>query len=121
MKSVICLPRAFWKDLAAQLGRTLPAAQETWVPSLDQEDPLEKAMANTPVFLPGQSHGQRSLAGYSPWGYSVRHGWATDAHPLALEEGACPGSFSGGFAQLSGTAGNMSIQDGHLLKRTPRQ
>ena len=23
----------------------------------------------TPVFLPGKSHGQRSLAGYSPWGY----------------------------------------------------
>ena len=23
----------------------------------------------TPVFLPGESHGQRSLAGYSPWGY----------------------------------------------------
>ena len=25
-------------------------------------------MAPTPVFLPGKSHGQRSLAGYSPWG-----------------------------------------------------
>ena len=25
-------------------------------------------MAPTPVFLPGESHGQRSLAGYSPWG-----------------------------------------------------
>ena len=25
-------------------------------------------MAITPVFLPGESHGQRSLAGYSPWG-----------------------------------------------------
>ena len=25
-------------------------------------------MATTPVFLPGKSHGQRSLAGYSPWG-----------------------------------------------------
>ena len=25
-------------------------------------------MASTPVFLPGKSHGQRSLAGYSPWG-----------------------------------------------------
>ena len=25
-------------------------------------------MATTPVFLPGVSHGQRSLAGYSPWG-----------------------------------------------------
>ena len=22
-----------------------------------------------PVFLPGESHGQRSLAGYSPWGH----------------------------------------------------
>ena len=35
------------------------------VPSLGQEDPLE---APTLVFLPGESHGQRSLAGYSPWG-----------------------------------------------------
>ena len=24
-------------------------------------------MANTPVFWPGESHGERSLAGYSPW------------------------------------------------------
>ena len=24
-------------------------------------------MATTPVFLPGESQGQRSLAGYSPW------------------------------------------------------
>ena len=24
---------------------------------------------NTPVFLPGKSHGQRSLEGYSPWGH----------------------------------------------------
>ena len=23
----------------------------------------------TPVFLPGKSHGQRSLVGYSPWDY----------------------------------------------------
>ena len=26
-------------------------------------------MATTPVFLPGESHGQRSLMGYSPWGH----------------------------------------------------
>ena len=32
------------------------------------ENPLESEMAATPVFLPGKSHGQRSLAGYSPWG-----------------------------------------------------
>ena len=41
--------------------------QETEVPSLGWEDALEEGMA-TPVFLPGKSLGQRSLAGYSPWG-----------------------------------------------------
>ena len=29
--------------------------QETWVRSLGWEDPLEKGMATTPVFLPGES------------------------------------------------------------------
>ena len=43
--------------------------QETRVQSLGQEDTLEKGMAPTPVFLPGKSHGQRSLTGYSPWGH----------------------------------------------------
>ena len=33
----------------------------------------------TPVFLPGKSHGQRSLVGYSPWGHKrVGHNWATE-------------------------------------------
>ena len=32
------------------------------------EDPLEEAGQPTPVFWPGESQGQRSLAGYSPWG-----------------------------------------------------
>ena len=31
--------------------------------------PLEKGMALTPVFLPGEFHGQGSLVSYSPWGY----------------------------------------------------
>ena len=31
----------------------------------------------TPAFLPGESHGQRSLVGCSPWGHRVRHNWAT--------------------------------------------
>ena len=30
--------------------------------------PWRRALQLTPVFLPGESHGQRSLAGYSPWG-----------------------------------------------------
>ena len=31
----------------------------------------------TPVFLPGESHGQRSLTGYSPWASRVAQAWAT--------------------------------------------
>ena len=42
--------------------------QETQVEALGQEDALEKGMQPTPVFLPGEFHGQRHLAGYSPWG-----------------------------------------------------
>ena len=42
--------------------------QETQVQSLGQEDPLENKMATHPVFLPGESHGQRNLVGHSPWG-----------------------------------------------------
>ena len=30
--------------------------------------PWRRAWQPTPVFLPGESHGQRSLVGYSPWG-----------------------------------------------------
>ena len=31
--------------------------------------PWRRAWQPTPVFLPGESHGQRSLVGYSPWGH----------------------------------------------------
>ena len=48
----------------AQKVNNRPVMQETWVQSLGREDPLEKGM----VFLAGEFHGQRSLAGFSPWG-----------------------------------------------------
>ena len=53
-----------WASLVAQLAKNPPAMQETWVSSLGREDPLEEGMQPTPVFWPGESHGQRSLAGY---------------------------------------------------------
>ena len=52
----------------AQMVRNPPTMQETRVQSLGGEDALEKGTAPTPVFLPGESHGQRSLVGYGPWG-----------------------------------------------------
>ena len=36
--------------------------QETWVPSMGQEDPLEEEMATHSSIVPGKSHGQMSLA-----------------------------------------------------------
>ena len=47
-----------------QLVKNLPAMWETRVRFLGEEDPLEKGWQPTPVFLPGEFHGQRSLAGY---------------------------------------------------------
>ena len=54
-------------SLGVQTVKNLPAVQETGVQSLDQEDPLEKGQLATPLLLPGESHGQRSLVGYGPW------------------------------------------------------
>ena len=49
--------------------KRLPAMQETWVQSLGGEDPRKRKRQPTPVFLPEELHGQRSLAGYSPRGH----------------------------------------------------
>ena len=58
--------------------KTPPANAGDVDQSLGWEDPLEKEMPPTPVFLPGKSHGQRSLVGYSPWGRKgVGHNLAT--------------------------------------------
>ena len=53
----------------AQMAKRLATMQETWVQSLGQEDPLEKETATHSSFLPGKSHGWKSLVGYSPWGH----------------------------------------------------
>ena len=66
-------------SLVAQLGKNLPAMQETWVQSLCQKDPLEKGM--------GTSH-SRILSWRIPWTEEpgrlqimglqrVRHDWVT--------------------------------------------
>ena len=65
---------AFWRARVElhlpQMVKSVPATQETGVQSLDWEDPLEKGeWQPTLVFLPEESHGQRSLAGCSPWSH----------------------------------------------------
>ena len=58
-----------WKFLVAQMVKNLPAMRETQVWFLGQEDPLKKGIVTPPVVLPGESHEQRSLVGYSLWNH----------------------------------------------------
>ena len=63
----------------AQIIKNLCAMQETWIWSLGWQDPPEKGMATHSSILPGEFHGLRSLADYSPYGYKrVGHNWATN-------------------------------------------
>ena len=51
-----------WASQVALVVKNWPA--NPWVGKI----PWRRAQKPTPLFLPGESHGQRSLAGYSPWG-----------------------------------------------------
>ena len=68
-------------SLVAQLIKKLPVMQDTWVQSLDQEDPLEEEWKPILVFLPGKSHGQKNLSRYSPWVTWFGHNLATKPPP----------------------------------------
>ena len=63
------------KNLPANAGDT----GDPWVRKI----PWGREWQPTPIFLPGKSHGQRSLVGYSPWGCRVRHNWVTKHHTAA--------------------------------------
>ena len=83
-----------------------PAMQETQIRSLGRENPLEKGMP-TLVLLPGESHGQRSLVGYSPWGRKesdTTERLSRHAHPWRTEVLLPPqlsaGSFQGPLVSL---------------------
>ena len=69
---------------------------ETWVQSLGWKDPLEEGKAILQYSCLENPHGQRSLAGYSPWGRkesdtteqlsTAQHSTLTDAITLALAQ-----------------------------------
>ena len=56
-------------SLEVQVEKNLPAMQETWVYPWVRKIPWRKEWLPTPVFLPREFYGQRSLVGYSPWGH----------------------------------------------------
>ena len=58
------------KEPACQCRRHEGRGFDPWIWKI----PWRRKWQRTPVFLPGESHGQRSLAGYSPWGQKDLHG-----------------------------------------------
>ena len=59
----------FRASLVAQMVKNLPEMQETQVWSLGWKDPPGEGYGNPLQYsVSGNSHGQRSLVGYSPWG-----------------------------------------------------
>ena len=53
------------KEFTCQCRRHKRRGFDPWVGKI----PWRRAWQPSPVFLPGESHRQRSLAGYSPWGH----------------------------------------------------
>ena len=51
------------ENLPANAGDTGDVGFDPWVGKV----PWRRAWQPTPAFLPGESHGQKSLVGYSPW------------------------------------------------------
>ena len=59
---------AVQQEPTQQQVKNTPAMQETRFQPWVRKIPWRREWLPTPVFLPEKSHGQRSLAGYSPWG-----------------------------------------------------
>ena len=63
-----------WVFLVAQMIKNLPAMQKTWVRFLGRKIRWRMEWLPIPVFLPGEFHGQRNLAGYTVQGLQrVKH------------------------------------------------
>ena len=76
--SILRYSAFFWVSLVAQRLKRLPGMQETWVGKI----PWRRKWQPTPALLPGESHGGRSLVGYSPW--SRKESDTTELHFLSF-------------------------------------
>jgi len=76
--------------IGKKISLTVQETRETQVRSLGWEDPQRKKWSPTLIFLPGKFHGQRSLAGYSPWGHKesdmTEHYVYTHTHIYKMED-----------------------------------
>ena len=67
-----------WASLVAQTVKICPQCRKPGIDPCVRKIPWKREWQPTPVFLPGEPHGQRTLVGYSPWGHRVRHDGTTE-------------------------------------------
>ena len=77
------------KESTCNAGVTGDKGLTPWVGKM----PWRRKQQPTPVFLPGESYGQRRLASYSPWGRRVRHDWSDLARSTAQNRCTVSSSF----------------------------
>ena len=87
-----------------------------------QEDPWRRKRQPTPVFLPGESHRQRSLAGYSPWGHKVLDmtEWLTNKG-TGEQQGSlvcCVHGVTNSWTRLSDWTTQRELADGKAVPKT---
>ena len=79
------LLRKKWQDIVAQMVKTLPANAGDMDLILVRKISWRSKWLPTPVLLSGESHGQRSLVDYSPWGRKEGHKWVTNTSEIKKE------------------------------------
>ena len=78
--SIMSLLSRVQASLVAQMVKNPPAMQETCVWSLGWDNPLKYEMTTHSNILAWRIHGQRSLAGYNPWGHKESEATFTSLH-----------------------------------------
>ena len=88
-KRLAFLGGATGKEHACQSRRHKRCGFDFWVEKI----PWRRKWQSTPEFLPRKSHGQRSLAGYSPWGHkesdTTDATWHTSTHQDSIQSLSC--------------------------------
>ena len=110
--SLLMLPRVLPPDLKAPDDQYV---KDTW----------RRKWKPIPVYLSGECQGQRSLAGYSPWGHRVGHHQVTKTHththdgafPVAqwLKKSACNAEASSDYGWIPGSGSSLGGGDGNPL------
>ena len=67
ISSILFTYFCFRASLGAQMVKNPPAIEDLQFGPWVRKRPCRREWLTTPVFLPGEFHGQRSLVGYSPW------------------------------------------------------